>query len=80
MKLAVARQQSVTEEASGPFQRSALDESLLMRHQHAFDVAWIVEQEDRKVGNPEAHHVAIRVAGAQQERKRILTNLPQIAK
>jgi hypothetical protein len=79
MKLAVARQQSVTKEPPRPFERSALDESLLIRHEHAFDLAGIVEQEDRKVCDPEAHHVAISVAGAQQKRERIPSNLPQIA-
>ena len=79
MKLAVARQQSVAKQPPGALQRSALDESLLIRHEHVFDVAGIVEQEDRKVCNPDAHHVAIRVAGAQQKRKGIPSNLPQIA-
>ena len=71
MVVALAREQALAHQELRPAQRAALDEVLVLRHQHLLDQIRVVEHEDRLGADAEAHHVAVIAPEPHEEGQRV---------
>src|SRR5205085_8028019 len=78
-EVALARQESVAEQALGALQRAPLHEARVVRDEHVFNVVGVVEEIDGLRRGTEARHVAVLARHPREQRERITAELYDVA-